>query len=177
LDAAEFLPHAAALSVLRDGYLAWLADHEAQGHAFMQAEQWFERWLGGLKLVGQIDRIDRDAQGQLLLMDYKTESSEKTRGRIKQAAEDTQLAFYAALVGEQAAGAAYLNLGERGQTRSHALPDMPLLREQLLAGVQQDMARLAAAEPLRALGQGQACSYCQARGLCRRDFLPAGQAS
>lgn len=177
LDAAEFLPHAAALSVLRDGYLAWLADHEAQGHAFMQAEQWFERWLGGLKLVGQIDRIDRDAQGQLLLMDYKTESSEKTRSRIKQAAEDTQLAFYAALVGEQAAGAAYLNLGERGQTRSHALPDMPLLREQLLAGVQQDMARLAAAEPLRALGQGQACSYCQARGLCRRDFLLAGQAS
>ncbi|MEI7782914.1 MAG: PD-(D/E)XK nuclease family protein [Betaproteobacteria bacterium] len=177
LDAAEFLPHAAGLPALRDGYLQWLAEHEDQGHGFMQAEQWFERWIDNIKLVGKIDRIDRNAQDQLLLLDYKTEANEKTRARIKQAGEDTQLAFYAALVGEQAAGAAYLNLGERGQTRAHALPDMAALREQLLAGVHHDMARLAAAEPLRALGEGQSCSYCQARGLCRRDFLPAGQSS
>ena len=28
----------------------------------------------------------------------------------------------------------------------------------------------AAGEPLPALGEGKACEYCAARGLCRKDF-------
>ena len=174
LDEAEFLPHAASLPGLREGYLQWLAAHEAEGYTFWQAEQGYERWVSGIKLVGKIDRIDQDRSGQMLLIDYKTESNQKTLDRIKQGTEDTQLSFYAALVGEQAAGAAYLNLGERAQTRSHGMPDLAAGREQLLAGLSHDLTRLAAGEPLRALGEGQACTYCQARGLCRRDFLPAG---
>jgi ATP-dependent helicase/nuclease subunit B len=171
LDAAEFLPYAASLPGLRDGYLNWLQDHELAGHGFDQAEQWRERLLGHIKLVGQIDRIDRDAQGQAVLIDYKSESVEKTRARLKKPEEDTQLAFYAALLAEEAVEAAYLSLGERGQTEAFRLPDLPALRDQLLAAVQKDLSRLEAGHDLLALGEGQACTHCQARGLCRRDFV------
>ncbi len=170
LDAAEFLPYAASLPGLRDGYLTWLQDHELAGHGFDQAEQWRERVMGDIKLIGQIDRIDRDAQGRAFLIDYKSENVEKTRTRLKKPEEDTQLAFYAALVDEEAVEAAYLSLGERGQTEAFRLPDVPALRDQLLAAVQDDLSRLRAGHALLALGEGQACSHCQARGLCRRDF-------
>lgn len=171
VDAAEFLPHAASQPDLRDGYLRWLQDHEGAGHAFDQAEQWCERVVGDIKLVGQIDRIDRDAQGRAVLIDYKSESVDKTRARLKKPEEDTQLAFYAALMGDDAVEAAYLSLGERGQTEAFRLPDLPALRDQLMASVQGDLGRVRAGHDLLALGEGQACTHCQARGLCRRDFV------
>ena len=74
LSDSEFLPFAAAWEPVRDGYLAWLAGHEATGACFDAAEIWREMPLGPLTLIGQIDRIDRDASGQALLIDYKTPS-------------------------------------------------------------------------------------------------------
>ena len=171
LDAAEFLPYAASLPGLRAGYLTWLQSHELAGHGFDQAEQWREHVVDDIKLIGQIDRIDRDAHGRALLIDYKTENVEKTRTRLKKPEEDTQLAFYAALMAEEPVEAAYLSLGERGQTEAFRLPDVPALRDQLLASVHQDLSRLRAGHALHALGDGQACTHCQARGLCRRDFV------
>ena len=64
-----------------------------------------------------------------------------------------------------------MSLGERGQTEAFRLPDLPALRDQLLAAVQKDLSRLEAGHDLLALGEGQACTHCQARGLCRRDFV------
>jgi ATP-dependent helicase/nuclease subunit B len=32
------------------------------------------------------------------------------------------------------------------------------------------MDRIAQGAPLPALGEGMACEYCAARGLCRKDF-------
>jgi ATP-dependent helicase/nuclease subunit B len=174
IDAAQFLPHAASWPGLRDGYLGWLRAHEQAGHEFDRAEQWRERWLGDIKLVGQIDRIDRDAQGRTVVIDYKSENVEKTRARLKKPEEDTQLAFYAALMAEEAFEAAYLSVGERGQTEAFRLPDLPVLRDQLLAAVQRDLGRVKAGHPLAAMGQGQVCDHCQARGLCRRDFVSQG---
>jgi ATP-dependent helicase/nuclease subunit B len=173
LEPAEFLPFRAAWPQLRAGYLAWLQAHEAQGLVYVESEQRKQRPLGELHLVGKIDRMDRDAQGRPMLLDYKTEASEKTRERLKQGAEDTQLAFYAALLGEEEVGAAYVNLGEKGDTITCAQPEVQALRALLVAGIVQDLSRLHAGEPLRALGDGQACTYCQARGLCRKDFLEA----
>lgn len=173
LDPIELLPHQAAWPALRDAYLTWLDMHEAQGHRFEAAEAWHEVPFEGLELVGKIDRIDRNAQGQPLLIDYKTERKEKTRARIKRPTEDTQLAFYAALRPEEALHAMYLGLGDRGAITPMAQPQIGQLRELLLEGLRQDLGRLRAGEPLRALGQGQSCQYCQARGLCRRDFAQA----
>jgi ATP-dependent helicase/nuclease subunit B len=106
-------------------------------------------------------------------MDYKTESLPVTQERVKQPGEDTQLAFYAALLGEEPhreLRAAYINVGERGETRTVEQTDVIQARDLLLAGIEQDMARIAQGAPLPALGEGRACEYCAARGLCRKDF-------
>lgn len=171
LEPAEFLPFEAAWPQVRSGYLAWLEGHEASGMVFAESEERKERRVRDFTLIGKIDRMDRDAQGRPMLLDYKTENPDKTRERLKQGAEDTQLAFYAALLGDEAVIAAYVNVGEKGETHTHVQADVLALRDLLLAGMRDDLARLHAGEPLHALGDGQACTYCQARGLCRKDFV------
>ena len=170
LSPAEFLPFAAAWPRIRAGYLAWLSEHESAGARFSAAEVWREQQLGQLTLVGQIDRVDRLVDGSALVLDYKTEGRQTTVQRIKTPSEDTQLAFYAALLGEAAVTAGYVNVSEKEGTRSYALPGIEALRKQLLAGIASDVARMADGEVLPAIGAGQACDYCAARGLCRKDF-------
>ena len=170
LSQSEFLPFAAAWPRVRAGYLQWLATHEASGAAFVAAEAWKEMPLGSLKLVGKIDRIDRLRDGSALVIDYKTESPGITAQRTKAPLEDTQLAFYAALLSDDTLGAAYVNVGEKEGTRDYVQQDIVDLRDQLLAGIVSDVARVAAGAPMPALGAGKACEYCDARGLCRKDF-------
>jgi ATP-dependent helicase/nuclease subunit B len=126
--------------------------------------------LGTVKLVGRIDRIDRLADGTALVLDYKTESAAKSASRVKEPLEDTQMAFYAALLGEDAVQGAYVNVGERDGTKAYVQPDLAAARDALVEGIQDDLARIAQGQPLPALGDGAACEYCQARGLCRKDF-------
>ena len=40
----------------------------------------------------------------------------------------------------------------------------------LVEGIQHDFERIAAGDPMPALGEGMVCEYCAARGLCRKDF-------
>lgn len=170
LSQSEFLPFAAAWPRVRAGYLDWLAAHEAAGAAFVEAEAWKEMPLGPLTLIGKIDRIDRLADGSALVMDYKTEAPGSTAQRIKQSLEDTQLAFYAALLTDDTLAAAYVNVGEKDGTKSYVQADVVALRDQLLAGIASDMARIAGGALMPALGEGKACEFCAARGLCRKDF-------
>lgn len=135
-------------------------------------------------LRGSIDRVDRlpakptesaepaePAQpAQRMLIDYKTEQADKTKKRITQDGEDTQLAFYAALLPDTAVRLAYLNISEKGQTTLHEQHHASALRQQLLQGIAHDLHAIAQGSPLPALGQGTRCGYCAARGLCRRDF-------
>ena len=170
LSPAEFLPFAAAWPRVRSGYLQWLSTHEADGAAFVEAEAWKEAPLGRLKLVGKIDRIDRLRDGSALVIDYKTETPGITAQRVKTPLEDTQLAFYAALLSDDTLAAAYVNVGEKEGTRAYGQDDIVDLRDQLLEAIASDTTRIAAGAPLPALGAGKACDYCDARGLCRRDF-------
>ncbi|MDB5744082.1 MAG: helicase/exodeoxyribonuclease subunit [Polaromonas sp.] len=170
LSTSEFLPFAAAWEPVREGYLAWLAGHEATGARFEDAEIWRETPLGPLTLIGQIDRMDRQADGGLLLIDYKTEPRATTADRIKQGLEDAQLAFYAALMPDDTLTAAYVNLGEKEPTRTYEQTDIVALRDALIDGILADMARIAQGVTLQALGEGKVCTYCAARGLCRKDF-------
>jgi len=39
----------------------------------------------------------------------------------------------------------------------------------LIAGLGRDLARLSEGAAMPALGEGSACEFCEARGLCRRD--------
>ena len=170
LSTSEFLPFAAAWPRVRDGYLQWLATHEASGAAFDDGEVWKETPLGAVTLIGKLDRIDRLADGSALVIDYKTEGAGLTRERIKAAGEDTQLAFYAALLHDDTLAAAYVNVGEKDATRTYAQPDIGALRDQLIEGILDDLSRIRGGAPMPALGEGKACDFCAARGLCRKDF-------
>jgi ATP-dependent helicase/nuclease subunit B len=171
LPDGEFLPFAAAWPAVRTGYLNWLAGHEAEGAIFTSTETSHSQPLGSVSLVGRIDRIDTLADGSLMVMDYKTESATKTKQRIKNPLEDTQIAFYAALLPNDTLRAAYINLGE-GDHKTGTVEQLNIVeaRDTLIHGIQTDMQHIADSAPLPALGDGPACDYCQARGLCRKDF-------
>lgn len=170
LSDSEFLPFAAAWPRVRGGYLAWLAAHEASGATFQEAESARETRLGSLTLIGKIDRIDRLADGSALVIDYKTEAPASTAQRLRAALEDTQLAFYAALLSDDSLAAAYLNLSEKEGCKAYVQSDIVALRDELLEGIATDLARIGQGAALWALGAGKACEFCAARGLCRKDF-------
>lgn len=170
LSDSEFLPFAAAWPRVRGGYLAWLVAHEASGARFMEAESSREARLGNLTLIGKIDRIDRLADGSALVIDYKTEAPASTAQRLKVALEDTQLAFYAALLSDDSLAAAYLNLSEKEGCKAYVQSAIVALRDELLEGIATDLMRIGQGAALWALGAGKACEFCAARGLCRKDF-------
>ena len=172
LSEAEFLPFAAAWPAVRDGYLDWLAAHEGrEGAVFREAEASKEQRLGALRLIGRIDRIDTLPDGRAFVMDYKTESLKTSQDRVKDPTEDTQLAFYAALLDDDTLRAAYVNVGEKSSgTRTVEQQDVSGARDALIAGVLDDFERIADGAALPALGEGIVCEHCAARGLCRKDF-------
>jgi ATP-dependent helicase/nuclease subunit B len=178
-----FLPYQAVWPRLRDGYLDWLMGFEANdaqpGPRFERAEAAMNAQAGEWKLYGKLDRIDQQdsPEGRIpFVIDYKTENRQKTQERVKQPLEDTQLAFYAALLPEENLRAAYLSITDK---RGDGTRDAPTLlveqvdvlsaREQLREGLAHDMARVVAGAPMPALGEGRVCDFCAARGLCRKD--------
>ena len=175
LPVDAFLPWAAAWPKVRDGYLNWLSSHEAQGWQFDQSETWCEMPLGALSLVGRIDRIDRAQDGTLMVLDYKTENTGVTTSRLKDPLEDTQLAFYGALVEADSLRAAYVNVGEKDGSKTFEQNDIVDSRDALITGILDDMQRIGEGATLPALGEGTACDYCAARGLCRKDFWGASK--
>lgn len=176
LTEAEFLPFLATWPRVRSAYLAWHQEHLSTGACFEQAEVALEQRMGALTLVGRIDRIDRLADGARLVIDYKTESRTKTDARVRNPGEDTQLAFYAALLEDDAPAAFYLSIVEGDPVRAFGPADIGALRDQLVEALKGDMARIAAGAPLPALGAGSACDFCAARGLCRKDFWASASA-
>jgi ATP-dependent helicase/nuclease subunit B len=123
-------------------------------------------------LYGQLDRIDvRHHEGvkQHLVLDYKTGSLEGLKRKVATPLEDTQLAFYAALSDPQwTVSASYLHLDAQDVKQlDHA--DVERSAQVLLEGLAQDWASLHAGQAMPALGEGGACGFCQARGLCRKD--------
>ena len=169
LPVDAFLPWAATWPKVRDGYLNWLSTHEAQGWQFDQSEVSKRMPLGDLTLIGRIDRIDRAADGTWMLLDYKTGGTAVTSTRLKEPLENTQLAFYGALVDADSLQAAYINVGEAG-SKTYEQTDIVVSRDALIAGSLDDMQRIGDGAALPALGEGTACDYCTARGLCRKDF-------
>lgn len=170
LEPEEFLPFMAAWPAVRDGYLKWWGQHQANGAAFESGEVSLMQKVGEVSLRGRVDRVDRLQQGVALVLDYKTESISKTRSRVKDPLEDTQLAFYAALMPDDAIRAAYVNVSERDGTNMVEQKNLLFARDALLQGIDDDMRRIRSGSPLPALGDGPACEYCDARGLCRKDF-------
>ena len=54
--------------------------------------------------------------------------------------------------------------------RTYAQPELLEARDALVEGILNDIGRIADGQTLPALGEGSACDFCKARGLCRKDF-------
>ena len=175
LDAAQMWPFRAAFDDFARRYLAWLHERDAQGWRFQAGE--VERRtappaLGGVVIDGRLDRIDRGPDGRLMVIDYKTGRVDKLRQRVKQRLEDTQLAFYAALVADDDGApplAVYLPLRDRDALDPIEHKDVAETARQLIDGLGADLAALRSGAGAAALGEPPACDHCAARGLCRRD--------
>jgi ATP-dependent helicase/nuclease subunit B len=176
LDAAALLPYRAAFDAFAERYLGWLKAREASGWHYAAGE--VERRcappeLGGLELEGRLDRIDRGPGGAVMVIDYKTGDPAKLARRVRRPLEDTQLAFYALLLTEEPheppPQAIYLALREREAPREIVHPDVAHSAAALLEGLAADLGALREGAGAAALGEGEACTFCEARGLCRRD--------
>ncbi len=186
LDEAAFLPFDASFEGFVVRYVAWLRERDAAGARWLDGEREVRvqppAW-GGTTMRGRVDRIDVLADAAMQLIDYKTGSADELIRKVHDPLEDTQLAFYAGLVGAQAAQAgdrvalqaAYLTLDERERVRLIEHDDVLRSADRLLEGIGAELARIRAGAPLPALGEGRACTYCEARGLCRRDHWPAAE--
>ena len=176
IDAAAFLPYDASFAGFVPRYVKWLHDRERLGWSWHSGEAALSRTppeLEGLEIYGRIDRIDR-REGHngptLELIDYKTGSVEKLKETLRDPLEDTQLAFYAALVGDEIpVSASYLAVDRTRGLMPVVHPRVAEDARALVVGIADEMRRLRAGAGLRALGEGSACEYCRARGLCRRD--------
>lgn len=177
LDAGELLPFRASFDRLLPDYLGWLHSREAQGWFWADGEsdhRLAPPELQGLQLRGRLDRLDHGPDGQQQLLDYKTGSSTELSRKVKQPLEDTQLAFYAALLGGAGSGgealsAAYLALDEKGAPKEVRHPLVHQSAQVLLSALGDEWQRLREGAALPALGEGKVCETCEARGLCRRD--------
>ena len=180
---ADFLPFAASFARLAPRYVAWLHRRDAQGAEFVRGEDAVMLDLpevDGAMLKGVIDRIDsvrHDGGRALQLIDYKTGSVGSLRDKVRVPLEDTQLAFYAALVRAQTQApltAMYLALDGTGGLEQVEHKGVEHSAQALLNGLANDMRRLHSGAGLPALGAGSTCEYCAARGVCRRDHWSTG---
>jgi ATP-dependent helicase/nuclease subunit B len=172
------LPFTAAWPSLAARYVRWLHESEGSGWSFHAAEQRIDMpAIEGqpLRLHGRIDRIDtqRDCDA-VRLIDYKTNSKDALRAKVRSPFEDTQLAVYAALqdahdVGRREIRASYLALDDDEAVSEVEHPDVQNSARRLLHELAQERRRIEAGAPLLALGQSPVCDTCEARGLCRRD--------
>ena len=180
LDEAAFLPFSASFAVLVPRYVEWLHKREAGGAAWARGEvdlRAAPAALGGVELHGRVDRIDAVDGGRgLELIDYKTGSASQLKKRVVDRFEDTQLAFYASLVGAESElplRAFYLAMDATRGLEVHEHQDVAASAAALVEGVAVDLRRLREGAGLPPLGEGAACAYCEARGLCRRDHWTA----
>ncbi|MGY8524139.1 PD-(D/E)XK nuclease family protein [Paracidovorax citrulli] len=167
------------------GYVAWQGERERQGWQWRTGELdvVVELDIDGqapVRLHGRIDRLDRHEEGGHAVLDYKTQTATRLRLKARDAREDCQLPFYGLLRGDAREGSwVALEDGRSDRRREVALDgfeqEVVWLREQL----RKDVRRLRAGVPLPAFGDAAACTYCEARGLCRKGYwettaLPAG---
>jgi ATP-dependent helicase/nuclease subunit B len=165
-------------------YLEWQAGNEAQGWRYAEAESKFDWQLEGVRLRGRIDRLDVRAQEKRVLregrceaagnppayslrvLDYKTQSDQLLRNKLREPGEDVQLACYA--YAHEAADAAFVSI-ENGKVKLvEPADDVPQLAQLNVERLVQVMAQIRAGAGMPANGIDAICGYCEMRGVCRR---------
>lgn len=160
---------------LMPAYLDWQLENEQAGWRYHLAEEPFAMAMdGALTLRGRIDRIDRrvDDPGQLCVLDYKTQTVARLKGKLKDAGEDVQLSCYAMV--SNADAAAFVSL-ENDKVLAVAPPhDINELAQLDIARLRTVFGQMRNGAALPAHGAETVCGYCEMNGLCRRgDWEPA----
>jgi ATP-dependent helicase/nuclease subunit B len=175
---ADFLPFAASFASFAPRYVGWLHARDAEGARWQRGEvdlRVTPAALDGTEMHGVIDRIDDvriDGAAAIQMIDYKTGGVAGLRDKVKEPLEDTQLAFYAALMRTQTELpllASYLAVDGTKRLDEVPHPDVEDSAIALVDGLAHDLKRLRAGAGLPALGEGATCDFCAARGVCRRD--------
>lgn len=177
----NFLEHAWLARWLEcvPGYIAWQKAREAAGWRYADGELVRERGLplaggGVLVLHGRLDRLDRKADGSEAVLDYKTQDAQGLKRRLADPGEDVQLACYALLQGERVGEAAYIGLdGEKPVEM--LLPDVQETARGQGVRLAAAIDALRAGAALPAHGADAACTWCEMRGLCRKDYHAEAQ--
>jgi ATP-dependent helicase/nuclease subunit B len=155
-------------------YLEWQAENEAEGWCYTEAEKNFEISLDDVQLRGRIDRLDKRGEAMRVL-DYKTQSDQLLRNKMKEPGEDVQLACYAYSEGVQEA--AFVSI-ENGKVRAISPPhDIAQLAQLNTQRLQQVMTRIRSGTGLPANGVDEVCRYCEMRGVCRKGEWTASPPS
>ncbi len=160
-------------------YVAWQAGREAEG--------W--HWRGGeieagvdlpmrdgqpVRLMGRIDRLDKGPGGAHAVLDYKTQNALRLKRKLAEVEEDCQLPFYGLLRADAVAGGWVALEGARdgapAAQREVDLPDFEAAVAWLENQMRDDVTHLREGASLPAFGDASACTYCNARGLCRKGF-------
>ncbi|MEW6561610.1 MAG: PD-(D/E)XK nuclease family protein [Pseudomonadota bacterium] len=149
-------------------YLDWQVRNEAEGWHFVASEQPFELTLDGVTLHGRVDRLDRQADGAVRVLDYKTKPLNALKTVLSEPGEDVQLACYAAAC--HAGAAAFVSVEKPRIGDVAPEQEMDELAAANMQRLQDLFAQMRAAAPLPANGVESACAYCEMRGLCRKNF-------
>ena len=143
---------------------------------FDDEDSWPALRIGDVHVRGIVDRIDRLADGTLLVLDYKSSRLAKLSPRLKKEAllaPEFQLALYAEMVRQRypsaRVDAAYVSLREARRTPTLRDSGIDAAALPLAAAVQERVARMRsghfAVRPL-------SCDYCDLKPICRLVALP-----
>ncbi|MGY1745334.1 ATP-dependent helicase [Blastococcus sp. SYSU D00695] len=149
-------------------FLRW---HAANGRELLEAEADFDVVLGRARIRGQVDRLERDAEGRLVVVDLKTG---KTVPREIDA--HGQLAAYQVAIaqgafgehGDAPGGAALLQVGSGAKAKEQHQPPLPpdVPVEQTWAGELLTEVADGMGAATFEVRTGSHCSRCPARRTC-----------
>ncbi|MDD2928831.1 MAG: PD-(D/E)XK nuclease family protein [Sideroxydans sp.] len=146
-------------------YLDWQTGREAEGWRYAGSEQAFDWPLQGIRLRGRIDRLDVRGEEKLVL-DYKTQSDQLLRNKLREPGEDVQLACYA--YAHEAADAAFVSIESGKVKQVSPQEDVSLLAQLNAERLEQVMGKIRGGAGLPANGIDAVCAYCEVRGVCRK---------
>ena len=160
-------------------YVAWGQRYAESGWQFEMGEVWLEKNLqwedgqhrGQITLRGQLDRLDKNNDGESAVLDYKTNSKTSLNKKLQQA-EDQQLPFYGLLAEtdqKPIASAHYVALEKTAEKIDHvSANDYAAWQQELKMSIISNMTAIKQGAALPAQGISQVCQYCDVRGLCRK---------
>jgi ATP-dependent helicase/nuclease subunit B len=176
---ADYLARAWALrwEARIPAYLDWQAEREREGWRWSEGElkHTLEMALDdgrSLTLKGRIDRVDTrsdDGEEACAVLDYKTQSRIGLQKKLAAPGEDVQLPVYALLLGGPVVEAAFVPVDEEG-IKAVAQEDIYALSQAAGQRLRELFNALYRGAALPAQGSGQACTYCEMSGLCRKDY-------